>query len=111
MNGYRWFVAAMLTLPLSVAADGNIQNGKRVFESYGCYQCHGRLAQGGVAGPRLGPDPIPLPVLIAYVRHPAAQMPPYTSKVVPDSDLADIHAFLASLPKPRDVKSIRLLNQ
>jgi mono/diheme cytochrome c family protein len=44
------------------------------------------------------------------VRKPANQMPPYTEKVVSDSDLADIHAFLRSLPQPRPAREIPLLN-
>ena len=37
-------------------------------------------------------------------------MPPYTSKVVSDSEMADIYAFLQSLPQPPAVKDIPLLN-
>jgi hypothetical protein len=36
-------------------------------------------------------------------------MPPYTSKLVTDAQLADIHAFLTSIPHP--AKDIPLLNQ
>jgi hypothetical protein len=36
-------------------------------------------------------------------------MPPYTSKLVTDAQLVDIHAFLASIPPP--AKDIPLLNQ
>ena len=39
------------------------------------------------------------------------RMPPYSEKVLPNDDLADIHAYLASIPKPKDHKSIPLLNQ
>jgi cytochrome c2 len=43
----------------STAPRGNAQNGKRLFASYGCYECHGHAAQGSSAtGPRLGPRPI-----------------------------------------------------
>ena len=49
--------------------------------------------------------------LIAYVRHPSGSMPPYTSKVASDAELADIRAFLASVPAPPPLKSIPLLNQ
>lgn len=92
------------------AAAGNAQNGKKLFTSYGCYECHGHAAQGGT-GPRLGPSPLPLSAFVAYVRHPAASMPPYTAKVASDQDLADIHAFLASLPASPKAKDIPLLNQ
>jgi hypothetical protein len=37
-------------------------------------------------------------------------MPPYTSKVVPDQDLADIYAFLQAQPQPPPAKNIPLLN-
>ena len=48
---------------------------------------------------------------MAYVRHPAGQMPPYTAKVATDAELADIRAYLVSVPAPVPVKSIPLLNQ
>lgn len=81
------------------------------FVSYGCYECHDREGQGGAGtGPRLAPKPLPFAALSAYVRHPAGQMPPYTAKVVSDKDLADIYAFLLSIPQPPPVKSIPLLN-
>jgi hypothetical protein len=38
-------------------------------------------------------------------------MPPYTAKVASDADLADIRAFLASLPAPPPLSSIPILNQ
>jgi hypothetical protein len=36
-------------------------------------------------------------------------MPPYTSRIVPDTDLAHIYAFLRALPEPPAVQSIPLL--
>jgi hypothetical protein len=36
-------------------------------------------------------------------------MPPYSEAVLSNEDLADIHAYLASIPKPLDPKSIPLL--
>jgi len=92
------------------APAGNAENGRKIFASYGCYQCHGREAQGGAAGPRLGPRPVPFVGFLAYVRQPAGQMPPFTKKVVSDQELADIYAFLQSLPQPPAAKSIPLLN-
>jgi hypothetical protein len=38
-------------------------------------------------------------------------MPPYSSKVLSDSQIDDIYAFLKSVPAPRPVKDIPLLNQ
>ena len=94
------------------APAGSAQNGKRIYVSYGCYQCHGREGQGSAAtGPRIGPRPIPFAVFAQYVRQPAGQMPPYTSKIVTDSELADIYAFLQARPQPTAVKNIPLLNK
>jgi mono/diheme cytochrome c family protein len=92
------------------APKGNVQNGKKLFTSYGCYECHGRAAHGGV-GPQIGPDPIPFSAFLAYVRHPTGNMPPYTAKVASDQDIADIHAFVASLPRSPKAKDIPLLKQ
>jgi mono/diheme cytochrome c family protein len=81
--------------------EGNIQNGKKLFTSYGCFECHGNQAEGTTSGgPRLGPKPISFPVFVKYIRQPAGQMPPFTVKVTSDADLADIYAFLQSLPQP-----------
>jgi len=94
----------------ATAPTGNAQNGKKLFESDGCYQCHGLAAQGGV-GPKLGPRPLSWAAFSRYVRQPNDQMPPYTAKVVSNQELADIYAFLQSIPAPPAAKSIPILNQ
>jgi mono/diheme cytochrome c family protein len=92
------------------APAGNIQNGKKLFTSFGCFECHGHQAEGTpVGGPRLGPNPIPFSALVKYVRQPTGQMPPFTNKVVSDTELADIYAFLQSLPQPPKADSIPAL--
>src|ERR1700730_8541090 len=89
---------------------GNAENGKRVFNKIGCYQCHGREGQGSVmTGPRIAPNPVPFDVLASYVRKPSGEMPPYTAKVVSDQELADIYAFLQSRPHPPAAKANPLL--
>ena len=94
----------------SDAPAGNAENGKRLFNKDGCYQCHGREGQGSVmTGPRIAPDPVPFDVLTRYVRKPTGEMPPYTAKVVSDQELADIYAFLQSRPHPPTAKAIPLL--
>lgn len=94
----------------SESTSGNVEKGKELYTSYGCYECHGRQAQGSrTSGPRLAPNPIPLSAFSTYVREPRGQMPPYTGKVVSDADLADIYAFLKSIPQPPSVKDIPLL--
>lgn len=101
-------IPACAALVLGQDAPGN---GKKLFTKYGCYECHGTQGQGTTAGARLAPKPIALAALIAYVRQPKGQMPPYTAKVVSDAELADIRAYLASIPEPPPAKNIPLLNQ
>jgi ubiquinol-cytochrome c reductase cytochrome c subunit len=95
-------VSAQAPAPQSNAAPaGNTETGKKLFVSYGCYQCHGYEAQGSNAtGPRLGPRPIAFAAFSRYVRQPSGQMPPYTTKVVSDADLTNIYAFISSRPAP-----------
>jgi mono/diheme cytochrome c family protein len=96
----------------STAPAGNAEAGKKLFVSYGCYQCHGREAQGSSAtGPRLGPRPIAFTVFNRYVRRPTGQMPPYTAKVVSDTDMADIYAYVQTRTTPPAVQSIPLLRE
>jgi ubiquinol-cytochrome c reductase cytochrome c subunit len=104
-------IAGLAMLAASLAAAQNADNGKRLFEKYGCYACHGHLGQGSAAGARLAPKTIAQAAFAAYVRKPAGTMPPYTAKVITDAELADIRAYLASIPEPRPVKEIPLLNQ
>ena len=92
------------------APPGNAKNGRTLFLKIGCYQCHGTEGQGGAAGPRIAPGPmLAFPALAAYVRSPRGEMPPYTTKVVSDQDLADMYAYLSGLPRPPAVESIPLL--
>ena len=92
---------------------GNTQNGGRIYVADGCYECHGRVGQGSqsTAAPRIGPPALTIDAFARYIHAPTGNMPPYTSKVVSDQDVADIYAFLKSLPPAPAAKDIPLLNQ
>jgi mono/diheme cytochrome c family protein len=90
------------------APKGDVENGKKIYTSYGCYQCHGYAAHGG-PGPRLAPRPMAFAAFARYTRRPTGQMPPYTAKVVSDQEVADIYAFLLTIPPPPAVDSIPIL--
>ena len=90
---------------------GSAENGKKLFVAIGCYQCHGYAAHGPggdslVGGPRIAPHPIAFPAFSKYLRQPKGQMPPYTQKIASDQDVADIYAWLLSIPDPPPVSSI-----
>src|ERR1700689_1872008 len=105
----RLLLLMTMASALCAQTPGNVQNGKKIFDSYGCYQCHGHDGHGG-AGARLAPNPISFTAFSKYVRQPTGEMPPYTSKVVSDRELTDIYAFLQSLPQPPAAKNIPILN-
>jgi ubiquinol-cytochrome c reductase cytochrome c subunit len=82
------------------AAASSIEKGRLNFVRVGCAQCHGREAQGSpTTGPRLGPNGLPYQAFARYVRAPRLQMPPYSEKILPDAELADLYAFVQSRPK------------
>jgi mono/diheme cytochrome c family protein len=101
--------AWLLAVELPELPEGQIAAGAGAYQANGCYQCHANEAQGGMHGPRLGPDPISLPRFIWYARHPSATMPPYSEQVLPTETLVDIHAFLSAQPPPRPLGTIPLL--
>ena len=112
------FMPLFATAALAAALGGfgtsamaqSAEKGKAAFMKNGCWQCHGTVGQGAITGPKLAPEPIPLPAMSAFVRNSRGPMPPYMEAVLPNDDLADIHAYLQSIPKAADYKSIPLLN-
>jgi ubiquinol-cytochrome c reductase cytochrome c subunit len=92
------------------AATGDQGHGKANFLKYGCYECHGTVAQGNYQGiPHLAPHPIPQNALIAYIRKPGGVMPSYSAAILPDKDAADIWAYLSSIPAGKPASAIPAL--
>jgi mono/diheme cytochrome c family protein len=104
------FLLASLALPQTAPA-GNADNGKKLFLQDGCFQCHGYVGQGTKDGARIGPPVLNVQALIRYVRKPAGAMPAFTEKVLSDAELTDIYAYLRSVPAPKAIKDIPLLDQ
>lgn len=95
----------------TTAASGDAARGKANFMKYGCYECHGTVAQGNYFGaPHLAPHPIPYAAVLAYIRKPAGQMPSYAASILPEKDVADIYAYLSSIPAGKAAADIPLLN-
>jgi mono/diheme cytochrome c family protein len=104
-------LAAGVLLGQAHALAASAENGHRLFLKNGCWQCHGERGQGGVTGFKLAPDPIPFETLQNFVRTTNRNMPPYREQILSNDDLADIYAYLQSIPKGPDPKTIPLLNQ
>ena len=105
-------VAASSALAAQAAAPaGDAAKGKAIFDRTGCYQCHGTQGQGGREGARIAaPVPMQWPAFSNFVRTTRRNMPPYTDKVLSNQDLADIYAYLRSIPPAPDFTTIPLLN-
>jgi mono/diheme cytochrome c family protein len=86
-------------------------NGKRLYIADNCHLCHGTVGQGGRAtGPHIAPNPLPYEAFAGQVRRPANAMPPYTTMVLPEQDLADIYAYLVTIPPLPDPKAAAILD-
>jgi mono/diheme cytochrome c family protein len=107
-------IAIVVTAATALAQQapaGNVENGKKQYLRDGCWECHGYAGQGGRDGARLADTALSTAQLTRYVRKPAGGMPAYIDKVLTDQELADIWAYLKSMPAPKAAKDIPLLNE
>jgi mono/diheme cytochrome c family protein len=109
------FVTVLLTAGAAFAQQAapanNVESGKKQFLRAGCWECHGYAGQGGRDGARLADTALSTAQLTRYVRRPTGAMPAYIDKVMTDQELADIWAYLKSMPPPKAAKDIPLLNE
>src|ERR1700730_8065812 len=104
-------ICAMAAQAQTAQPAGDAADGKRIYLADGCELCHGTVGQGGRGtGPHLAPSPLPYEAFAGQVRHPANAMPPYTTIVLSDRDLADIYAYLLTIPPLVDPKSAPILD-
>ena len=106
-------VSALAMAQAQDSPQGDAANGKRLFLMDGCFTCHGRSGQGGAyngPAPILAHTALPFDGFKGYLREPANDMPAYSSAVLSDKDIADIYAFVESLPGAGSAKDISILN-
>jgi mono/diheme cytochrome c family protein len=113
-------IAALLFTTVAVTAQpartdrAAIANGESAYLRIGCHACHGTVGHGGAA-PRLAPNPLPLEGFTTWVRNGTpgwsflSGMPAYPAAILPDDDLANIRAYLASVPAPPPADELPLL--
>lgn len=101
--------AAMVTVavaggPPALAQDappGDAVEGKRLYMAVGCFLCHGRAGQGGFLNgpaPSLAKTQMPFEGFTGQLRQPLNDMPAYAEAVISEKQIADIYAFVQSLP-------------
>jgi mono/diheme cytochrome c family protein len=107
------FAVAIFVLSGAAALAAPAENGKKAFVANGCWQCHGFEGQGSAAtsnGTVIAHTELPFDAFENFVRSTKRAMPPYREAILSKADLADIYAYLQSVPKPPAVASIPLLN-
>jgi ubiquinol-cytochrome c reductase cytochrome c subunit len=96
------------------AKEGDAARGREIYMRDACYTCHGTTgASTSFVGPKLAHTNLTPGEILRQLRHPRAQMPAYTEKVLPDSEADDVIAYIRSLPQgPAPTgKDIPLLNR
>lgn len=104
--------AAALALAAHAApASGDAARGKALYLKNLCQSCHGSVGQGSAYGPKIAPHAFPWEGFERQVRHPRSVMPRYDARHVSDAELADIYAYVASVPEGKAAKDIPLLKE
>ena len=109
-------ISSATALTMAQAQDappGDAANGKRLYLADGCFTCHGRAGQGGAyngPAPVLASTALPFDGFKGQVRNPVNDMPAFSNANLSDKDIADIYAFVRSLPGPSSPKDIPILN-
>jgi ubiquinol-cytochrome c reductase cytochrome c subunit len=111
-------LSAALGLAAAVAWQTNafaadVDKDKAAFIQHGCWQCHDFAGEGSIAtsnGRVIARTALPVDAFKSFVRNTNGAMPPYRAAVLSDDDLDNIYAYLQSLPQPKAVSDIPLLN-
>jgi len=104
--GFVGLAAIFLQAP-TLAQDS--AQGRELFLTYGCWQCHGYDGQGSVAGPRLAPTLLPYAAFDVLVRRPLNLMPAYAPSVLSDAELQAIFSYVSSIEEPPSLADIPAL--
>ena len=86
-------------------AIGNPANGQNLFFSLGCNVCHGDQGEG-LVGPTIAMTIVPLDRVIEQYREPLEAMTEFPPDQVSDEEIADIYAWLQSVPRPPEADII-----
>ncbi len=93
------------------APAGDAARGKGIYMEQMCSACHGTVGQGSQYGPRIAPQPFPSEAFAHQVRTPRSSMPPFSARYLPDAELADVYAYVASIKPGKKAGEIPLLEK
>ena len=82
-----------------IAAQDDVDRGKRTFSEAGCVMCHGPSARGG-DGPSLVPMARDFPDFIRVVREGIGEMPGQAEEEVTDEQIERVYEFIVRLSQP-----------
>ena len=82
-----------------------VREGRALFASHQCWQCHGYEGQGSVAGVRIAPTLYPFEAFSRLVRY-TNIMPAYSPNVLSEEQLRLIYAYVSSIPEPPPLEDI-----
>ena len=116
LTGIALLAAFLIAAPAgaadAAAPAGSAERGKQVYMKHVCYSCHGTVGQGGgKAGPKLAPNPFPYEAFADQTREPRNVMPAYPKKFFSDQDMADVYAYVLSIPAGAKASDIPLLKK
>lgn len=93
------------TVAYTQEPDDDVREGRALYDSHQCWQCHGYEGQGSVAGVRIAPTLYPYEAFARLVRH-TNLMPAYSPNVLSEEQLRLIYAFVQSIPEPPPLEDI-----
>jgi mono/diheme cytochrome c family protein len=111
--GMAFALALASGAALAQAPAGDVARGKAAFLKQGCAACHGTIGHGGDrgSGPRIAFEGLwPYAAFAQQTRRPRGVMPRYPADHLPDQELADIYAYIASQkpgPKASDITLLK----
>jgi len=100
------FILVSITV-FAEESDQSEMDGRELYMSYQCWQCHGYEGQGGAAA-RVASTVYPFEAFARFVRHPNL-MPAYTPKMLSDEKLRRIYDYVRSIPEPPPLEDIPAL--
>ncbi len=100
-------VLCLAAMSLPAAADETVDEGRELYLSFQCWQCHGYEGQGGAAA-RIASISYPVEAFARFLRNPKV-MPAYPPSMLSDDEVRLIYDYVRSIPEPPALEDIPAL--